>query len=147
MAVYYGRRAAGALIFAADTGRVLLLLRSINVMEPGLWGIPGGRVETGESPRETAIAETGEECGAAPGLVVESRPFDVWRAPEGNFVYYTFRAVVPVEFEPELNWESDNYRWVLPAQVSQDMSVHPNVRRVLDTLRRGLIRGRFRKSE
>lgn len=131
MAVYWGRQAAGALIFAVDTGRVLLLLRSEEVMEPGLWGIPGGRVEAGEDPRETALVETSEECGDTPGLVVDFAPIDEWRASDGDFVYYTFRASVPAEFVPTLNWESDDYRWAEPADAARDPGVHHNVRRVL----------------
>jgi ADP-ribose pyrophosphatase YjhB (NUDIX family) len=100
-------------------------------MEPGLWGIPGGRVEPGEALCETVLAETGEECGYVPGLAVESAPFDEWRAPDGDFVYYTFRASVPAEFVPTLNWESDDYRWAKPADAARDPGVHHNVRRVL----------------
>lgn len=150
MTIYWGRRAAGALIFAADTGRVLLLLRSAEVMEPGVWGIPGGRVEDGESPRETALAETGEECGDVPGFAVEPAPLDEWCAPDGDFVYYTFRASVPAEFAPTLNWESDDYRWVEPADAARDPGVHRNVRRVLAGLEVGqnaARRGRYRLVE
>lgn len=142
MTAYWGTRGAGTLIFAADTGRVLLLHRSIHVLEPGLWGIPGGRVEEGAGVHQTAIVETEEECGPIPGLVVDAEPCHVWRAPEGTFVYYTFRARVPVEFEPVLNWESDDYRWGDPARTSRDHAVHPNVRRALGALGFGRDKGR-----
>ncbi|HYA35536.1 MAG TPA: NUDIX hydrolase [Candidatus Binataceae bacterium] len=51
---------AGCLI--EDAGRVLLLRRGI---EPslGLWTFPGGYVDYGESPAETAVRETLEEVG------------------------------------------------------------------------------------
>jgi ADP-ribose pyrophosphatase YjhB (NUDIX family) len=47
------RREAGA-------GRLLLMQRSDN----GLWGLPGGYVEPGESVRDAVVREVGEETGA-----------------------------------------------------------------------------------
>lgn len=44
----------------------LLTLRSQDVLEPGTWGIPGGRVEAGENPFEAAERETEEELGFLP---------------------------------------------------------------------------------
>jgi ADP-ribose pyrophosphatase YjhB (NUDIX family) len=52
-----------------DAGRLLVVLRA-NEPNPGLWSIPGGRVESGESPAEAAVREVGEETG----LVVEAGP-------------------------------------------------------------------------
>ena len=46
----------------------LLTLRSQDVLEPGTWGIPGGRVEAGENPYEAAERETEEELGSLPML-------------------------------------------------------------------------------
>lgn len=126
---YWGRQGAGTLIFAEDTGRVLLLLRSEAVEDPGLWGIAGGRVE-GESLREAALCETEEELGPV-DIRVDEEPFHVWHAPEGTFSYYTFRAAVPTEFSPTLNWENDDFRWVVPSEAVADRGVHPNVRRAL----------------
>lgn len=49
---------AGAIIFD-DNGRVLLGLRGDN----GLWGLPAGQMELGETPAGTAVRETYEELG------------------------------------------------------------------------------------
>src|SRR4051794_11641248 len=56
---------AGAVI-RDDAGRLLLIRRG---RQPslGLWSLPGGRVEAGESPSQAAAREVREETG----LVVE----------------------------------------------------------------------------
>lgn len=54
-------RCAGAVVRDAD-GRVLLVRRA-NEPGRGLWSIPGGRVEPGESAREAAVREVREETG------------------------------------------------------------------------------------
>jgi ADP-ribose pyrophosphatase YjhB (NUDIX family) len=48
-----------AVLVEDTTGALLLDLRQ----DCGLWGLPGGRVETGESAVETAVCETREETG------------------------------------------------------------------------------------
>ncbi len=49
---------AAAVIFDAE-GRILLIRRSDN----GLWALPGGWADVGESPSETAVREAFEETG------------------------------------------------------------------------------------
>ena len=54
-------RCAGAVV--RDTsGRVLLVLRA-NEPSRGMWSIPGGRIEPGESAAEAAAREVREETG------------------------------------------------------------------------------------
>jgi 8-oxo-dGTP diphosphatase len=52
---------AGAVV-RDDAGR-LLLIRRANAPSEGLWSVPGGRVEIGESPAEAAVREVREETG------------------------------------------------------------------------------------
>ena len=52
--------AAGVL---AKSGRVLLQQRSDPPALAGLWEFPGGKVETGERPREALVREIQEELG------------------------------------------------------------------------------------
>lgn len=47
-----------------ENGDALLLeIRSDNVKQPGEICFPGGRIESGETPAETAVRETCEELG------------------------------------------------------------------------------------
>lgn len=79
------RMAAGALFFN-DQGHVLLVRPSYKPM----WEIPGGYIETGESPLTACGREVREELGLAPAigplLVVDWAP----SAAEGDKVLYIF---------------------------------------------------------
>ena len=53
-----------------DAGHLLLLKRAADAaLGPGLWGLPAGRIEPGESAEAAAWREMAEEIG--PGHVVE----------------------------------------------------------------------------
>jgi ADP-ribose pyrophosphatase YjhB (NUDIX family) len=52
---------AGAVV-RDPQGRVLLVRRA-NEPSRGSWSLPGGRIEPGESPRETVVREVREETG------------------------------------------------------------------------------------
>jgi 8-oxo-dGTP diphosphatase len=72
----------GAVVHDAD-GRLLLIRRG-HAPHEGLWSVPGGRVEPGESPEAAVVREVREEtglrvrAGAAVGRV---------RIPAGGVVY------------------------------------------------------------
>lgn len=91
------RIGCASVVFDAPRERVLLTQRTDN----GLWCLPGGAMDPGESASEAAIREVLEETG----LVVEvtklvgvySTPDRVTRYPDGNTVQYLalcFEAVV-----------------------------------------------------
>ncbi|MFI1723346.1 NUDIX domain-containing protein [Streptomyces sp. NPDC020489] len=79
------RMAAGALFFDA-AGRVLM----VEPTYKDYWDIPGGYVETGESPLQAATREVREELGITPPLgrllAVDWAPSDA----EGDKVLYLF---------------------------------------------------------
>lgn len=60
-----GVKAAGLAVFAADTGRLLMLQRSLHEGGPtaGTWEFPGGKLEDGEDPFVAAKREWSEETG------------------------------------------------------------------------------------
>jgi len=55
------RVAAGTAIFRGE--RILLLHRSLHASNPGIWDLPGGQVQVGESLPRAARRETREETG------------------------------------------------------------------------------------
>ena len=85
-------RCVGAVI--RDGGGRLLLIRRGHPPGEGLWSLPGGRVEAGESDQDAVVREVGEETGlsAVPGafLGAVERP-----APDGAvFDIRDYEAVV-----------------------------------------------------
>lgn len=121
----WGSRAAGLLIQREDTGQFLLALRSDCVMDPGLWGIPGGRVEPGERDFDAAFMESEEELGSLPRLeVIGDR-----QVKSGSFTYTTFHAMVSADdakaWTPTLNWENDDWGWF--SADSLPANTHPGV--------------------
>jgi len=82
-------RSGVAAIIRDAEGRLLLQRRSDN----GLWGLPGGSVEIGESVRDAIVREVREETGLTVEVVrlvgVYSDPkIQIVRYPDGNVVHY-----------------------------------------------------------
>ena len=82
------RPGVAAIIFNGE-GRILLQQRSDN----GLWGLPGGSVEIGESVRDAIVREVREETGLTVEVVrligVYSDPtVQIVRYADGNVVHY-----------------------------------------------------------
>lgn len=105
---FWGRKGAGAIIVARDTGRILLPHRSQSVEQPNTWGVWGGAIDSQEDPESAARREVQEEAGAPD--IKEMIPLHVFR--KGDFAYHNFLAIVSHEFKPKLNWETQGYRWI-----------------------------------
>lgn len=70
---------AGALAAVVRDGRLLLVQRA-KEPDKGLWGLPGGMVEDGETPEAAAVRELAEETGVeADGAAIIDR-FEIGRA-------------------------------------------------------------------
>lgn len=99
--------AAGALIIAADSLKVLTVLRSHQVDDGGVWCGVGGKIDGLETPEQAARREIAEEVGYSgpmsltPALLFEND----W------LTFHNFIGVVPKQFIATLNHESDGYSW------------------------------------
>ncbi|HVA08707.1 MAG TPA: phage portal protein [Acidimicrobiales bacterium] len=91
--------AAGIVVQAQDTGRVLLVQRRPDKHDPGeayaRHEFPGGKL-TGDSPWTGALREWSEETGAT--LPPNAQHLGNWTSPDGNYVGY----VVEVPSEQSL---------------------------------------------
>lgn len=123
---FWGKRAAGCLFYARDTGRLLIAHRSGEVQEPGTWGTWGGAIDESEDPFEAVEREAREEAGVSGGIEL----LPVWTFQHSSgFKYHNFLAVVPAEFEPRLNWETQGFEWVRPGDWPTPL--HPGLRALL----------------
>jgi 8-oxo-dGTP pyrophosphatase MutT (NUDIX family) len=98
-----GPKAAGIALKAADTGRVLMLQRSLD--EPGdpaagRWEFPGGKIEPGEDSFDAAKREWQEEIGVH---LPDGNHGGMWTSPNG--VYRGHVIVVPGEDGLKFNLE------------------------------------------
>lgn len=95
---YEGVTHAGLAVQASDTGRVLLIQRSLDQEDApdvqGTWEFPGGSLEGGESPEEAARREFCEEVGCVcPDGVITGG----WRSDNG--IYQGFVLTCDIERE------------------------------------------------
>ena len=81
--VLISARSAGVVIL--DNQKRILLVREKMVHKAGLWHIPAGSVEAGESLEHAAIREAKEETGLDVKLVAYLNTY-VGRFPSGDFV-------------------------------------------------------------
>lgn len=102
--------AVGIWFYAVDTGRYLYLMRN-DPKHPGSWGLPGGRIEIGESLRDAMFRECREELGFVPDFM-RLIPIEKFTTVDGAFAYHTFYCSVEKEFIPTLNHEHLGYAWI-----------------------------------
>ena len=124
--------AAGCILLARDTGRWGLQQRSNSVTDPGVWSTWGGGREPGETEQQCVLRELAEESGYQGTVEL--------RSLANNGRYHTFVALVPQEFEPRLNSESQNWCWVNPGQWPKPL--HPDLAKILTALNENFADGR-----
>ncbi len=109
---------SGAKLAVISAGKVLAFLRDerTDIQWPGLWDLPGGGREPGETPVDCAIRETGEETGVMlrPSEVVWQRDF---QEDKGGRTWFLVAApgwlCLPA---PKLSIEGQAVRWMAVEQ-------------------------------
>lgn len=102
--------AVGVWFYATDTQRYLYLLRN-DSRHPGTWGLPGGKIDSGETLLEAMHRECEEELGFMPEYV-RLVPLEKFTSADGHFAYHTFFCSVSSEFRPRLNDEHIGWAWI-----------------------------------
>ena len=123
---FWGRRGAGCIIMAQDTGRFCIAHRSSRVEQPGTWGTWGGAIDEGEDPAQAVRRELAEEAGYTGAMKLV--PLYVFKHRTG-FTYYNFLAIVEQEFRPKLDWETQGWDWV--EYGAWPNPLHPGLKAVL----------------
>ncbi|WP_295827202.1 NUDIX domain-containing protein [uncultured Microbacterium sp.] len=119
---YWGRFGAAGLL-ALDPVRGVLLQHRVSWSHFGdTWALPGGALHEGESARDGALRESGEEAGVPTDAV---RPRFESVLDLGIWSYSTLVADVTVPFEPVISDpESVALEWV-PVDRVDDLPLHP----------------------
>lgn len=99
----------GVIFCAQSTGRHLFLLR--NSKKQYEWGLPGGKVERGETLKDALKRECIEEINYWPDNI-KLFPIEQFTSDDANFKYHTFYCVISEEFIPKLNDEHVGYCWM-----------------------------------
>lgn len=134
---------AGLLVRAADTGRALMLQRSLGDDQDwaaGKWEPPGGHQEPGETLLQSAIREFSEETGMQPprGTLAGS-----WTSSDGIYRGFVMdvpsEGAVPIDGDRDAVWDPDDphgdhtqaIAWWDPAQFAGNPSLRPEMARDL----------------
>lgn len=118
----------GALIYSIRTKRYLFLLRN-GARYSGTWGLPGGKVDRGETVAQGLTREIEEELG---GVIRDAKlyPIEQFTSDNNKFTYHTFLIPVEEEFIPVLNDEHRGYAWC--AVEDYPKPLHPGVWRTIN---------------
>lgn len=104
--------AAGAIILAQDTGKILLQHRSPDSMEPLTWGQFGGSLEGTETIEQGCKREIWEETGYRGAMKLI--PLTISGDPAHDFKYFNFLGIVPKQYAVHSNEESYGHLWFDP---------------------------------
>lgn len=115
--------AVGVWFYSVATQRYLYLLRN-DPKHPGSWGLPGGKIESGETLLDAMHRECQEELGAMPDYL-RLMPLEKFTSADQGFVYHTFFCSVGTEFTPILNDEHIGWAWI--ATGSWPRPMHPGL--------------------
>ena len=116
-------KAVGVWFLSRSTRRYLYLLRN-DQKNPGSWGLPGGKVEAGETLLGGMERECLEELGFMP-TYRKLIPLEQFTAGDGHFEYHTWVCIIEEEFVPILNHEHIGYAWVNAGTFPRPM--HPGL--------------------
>lgn len=102
--------------YVEHDGNILFLNRPQHKPEGGTWGVPAGKVDSGETALQAMIRELWEETG----LHVEPEKFEYLTKvyvtyPEYHFVYHMFR--LRLNEKPDIvlrEEEHEGFQWIAP---------------------------------
>lgn len=107
------RNTAG--VFVMKGRKFLILQRSKKeTSKHGLWELPGGRVEKGETPRQAAVIEAKEEAGLDVKLKANLGPH---HDDKKKKTYHAYTGVSKKGQKVKLSEEHSDYKWVTPEEV------------------------------
>ncbi|WP_414169363.1 NUDIX domain-containing protein [Streptoverticillium reticulum] len=131
---------AASAVVVDQAGRILLQRRRDN----GMWALPGGAMNIGESLADCAVRETKEETGLdveVTGIIgTYSNPRHVFAYDDGEvrqeFSVCFLAQPVPAAQELAVSHESTDVRWFAPQEVD-NLPMVSGIRKRIDDWRHG----------
>lgn len=131
------------IVIERDDGRILMQKRA----DFGVWGLPGGNAEDGDSILQTIVRETREETGLD---VLAPRPFghgsepqyERFAYPNGDRLHAHVLMFYATEFSGELDGDEETLAldWFAPTALPETL---PNMVRSVDAYLRFKATGQF----
>ncbi|MFF7400637.1 NUDIX domain-containing protein [Streptomyces murinus] len=119
------QRPAASVLLVNRRGELLLVRRAASTLLGGLWELPGGGTEDGESVLDAARRELGEETGITGARFTAYLGSSDYTNARGLRVReFAFAAVLDHDQEVRLSPEHDAHRWVLPADLPGHLADH-----------------------
>ena len=131
-------REAIIVVYRRPGPEFLVLLRS--PQDHGYWHLVAGGIEEGEQPAAAALRELMEETSLDAPVRFEKLPIDLgYRRPRSDLrvELHAYRVEVPVAWEPTLNEEHVDYRW-LSADDARELLAYPEPREAVEAVARRL---------
>jgi 8-oxo-dGTP diphosphatase len=124
----------GLKAFIKKDSSLLVLQGSSKMDREGLWGLPGGKIQTTEDTKsleEILMREVHEECGNSFQIEVGS-PFVTWRFP-GKDIFLVGYHCEYVKGDVELSEEHKDYKWLSLDDSIDHMEFAPGYREVIQS--------------
>tara|TARA_R110000824_G_scaffold206188_1_gene391207 strand:- start:2091 stop:2489 length:399 start_codon:yes stop_codon:yes gene_type:complete len=123
------KKIAGAAVLVRNSeGHILLLKRSPQSrFAPDKWGLPGGKIEKGETPLEAAVRETKEETQL---VVRDVIPLGVINDVVEAFFTDHYDGNVEIDFE------HSDWKWVVPSELN-NYDLAPSVMDIYEKVKDG----------
>lgn len=114
-----------AICYLRHGNRYLLLQRAPGTMQEHTWCLPGGKIESGESPVEGLLREVKEEIGIQLDFTQLQKAGKVYgRDLMYDFVLHMYTQEVAEAQNPRLSDEHQNYCWLKKEEILE----HPLIR-------------------
>jgi 8-oxo-dGTP diphosphatase len=112
--------AVGAIVFRDDK---VLLVKRVNPPGQGLWAIPGGRVELGETLKEAARREVREETGVIISPKEPVSVFEIIEKDDGGDIRFHYVIIdLLAEYlggEPNPGTDASEARWISSGELKE----------------------------
>lgn len=132
--------AAGGYVVRPDEGDVQLLM----ILRRGVWDLPKGKIDPGETPAECALREVAEETGAEGLAILRGAGMTLHTYKENSSTiikttWWFIMGTTSEDFVPEEREQIEEVKWV-PRRRALEIVGYENLRRHLASLENVLTR-------